>query len=79
MNLLYEIYGLSYPMVLVDAFSATRRGLRSQAVGGYGCDDGNDGTMHGGCRVLPASPRRAVHGIQASLDWLLGAYATGSG
>lgn len=75
MFFLFELYGSSSPMILVNPGSGARAGFESG--GGNICDAGNDGAVHGGhivlCAIFGCAIMRAV---QASPHWLLGASAS---
>lgn len=74
MFFLFELYGSSSPMILVNLGSGER--ARFESGGGNVCDAGNDGAVHSGCRILCAIFGCAMQGVQTSPHWLLGASAT---
>jgi VWA domain-containing protein len=74
MVFLFEFYGPSSPMILVNPGSSAHAGFESG--GGNVCDAGSDRAVHSECRILCAIFGCAMQGVQAPRHWLLGASTT---
>jgi hypothetical protein len=74
MNVLLEVYAPWFPMRIGLSGSSVKSAVPH---GGWnGSDSCSDGAVRGSHRILRAISGCALHGVQASFDWVLGASAT---
>jgi hypothetical protein len=74
MNLLLEVYAPWFPIGIGLNSSSIQVG---RAHGGWnGSNRNSDGAVRGGHRILCAISGCSMHGVQASLDRILGAFTT---